>query len=52
MNSRVDKIERINKIKKKKGLCTICSLRGGENMKARHRKRNHGQQPKYKNKRG
>lgn len=49
--SRVDKIKRILKIKRDSGKCTICPIRDGENRKAKHRKRNHGQQPKYKDKR-
>lgn len=49
-NSRVYKLLRLSKIRQERGDCMICGIRKGENAKGKHRKRNHGQQPKYKNK--
>lgn len=50
-NSRVYKLIRLIKIKQARRDCTICPPRKGENQKSKHRKRNNGQQPKYKDKR-
>ena len=49
--NRTDKIKRRKMLDKKMGRCNLCPIRGHENQLAKHRKKNHGQQPKYKDKR-
>lgn len=51
MDSRSDKIIRKHKNGRKNQLCSVCLDKRCPDSKSTHAKRNHGQKPKYKNKR-